>query len=245
MKILTKAGFISIVCTLILASIAGTEAHATEETMKTFLDSEVPSIWIQVNATAETQPAKNMTVVLSLTTQTDVHVDHFNIDVFGFLNGTIRILIGNITEDDFSLNETSRAYNSTFNVPDNVWDATYGEISLAYSTTLGGLELKFRKMTTSFPMTLVENTYLKDLENRFQTLNESYQYLNDSFRNLTSTFDQLNQTYWQLYNNYTSMQGSSNDLDNTRRAAILLAITTVFFVATTIYLVTRKPRNHW
>ena len=48
----------------------------------------------------------------------------------------------------------------------------------------------------------------------------------------------LNETYWGL-------KGSSNELGNTRMAVGILAITTVFFVATTLYLVMRKPKESW
>jgi len=41
------------------------------------------------------------------------------------------------------------------------------------------------------------------------------------------------------------LQGSSNELGNTRMAVGILAITTVFFVATTLYLVMRKPKESW
>jgi hypothetical protein len=36
-----------------------------------------------------------------------------------------------------------------------------------------------------------------------------------------------------------------NELDNTRRVAVILAITTVFFVATTVFMVMRKPNESW
>jgi len=48
----------------------------------------------------------------------------------------------------------------------------------------------------------------------------------------------LNETYW-------SLKGSSNELGNTRTAVGILAVTTVFFVATTLYLVMRKPKESW
>jgi hypothetical protein len=65
------------------------------------------------------------------------------------------------------------------------------------------------------------------------------------YANLTSNFEQLNQTYWELQENYTTMNGNMGELDNTRRLTTVLAITTVFFVATTVYLVMRKPKETW
>jgi hypothetical protein len=57
--------------------------------------------------------------------------------------------------------------------------------------------------------------------------------------NLTAeSLARLNETYWGL-------KGSSNELGNTRMAVAILVVTTVFFVATTIYLVMRKPKEYW
>ncbi len=48
--------------------------------------------------------------------------------------------------------------------------------------------------------------------------------------NLTAeSLARLNETYWGL-------KGGSNELGNTRTAVGILAVTTVFFVATTLYL---------
>jgi len=64
--------------------------------------------------------------------------------------------------------------------------------------------------------------------------------------NLTAeNFALLNQTYWELHENYTSLKGSIGGFDTTRTAAIVLSVTTVFFAATTVYLMMRKPKQYW
>jgi hypothetical protein len=156
--------------------------------------------------------------------------------------------MANITDNNFPLNDAlTRKYNRTFEVPQKVWDVTYGEISLTYSAKLGGLDLRFPQLTFGFTVTHVENIYLRDIEERL----ENYEHLNQTFgdcfqMNLTEeNLASLNQTYCELQQNYTSIQGSLSELENTRRAVVILAITTVFFVATTIYVVMRKPKQYW
>jgi len=248
MKKLEKTATIIILLTLTSALICITKAHALAENMKTFFDSVIPGIKIQVNATAETQPAENITTVLSLKGLTEVHIEYFNLSIFGFLCGKDKTLMANITDHDFPLNDTlTKEYNCTFKVPQEVWDITYGEISLTYSAELGGLKLGFSQLTFGFTMTYVENVYLKEVEEQLET----YEHLNQTFwecfqMNFSAeSLDSLNQTYWELQQNYTSFQGSLSELENTRRAVIILAITTVFFVATTIYMVMRKPKQYW
>jgi len=258
MKKLEKLAKISLmftIFTLTFASICVVKAQTPTENMKTFLDSEIPGIQIQVNATAETQPNQNITVMLSLKRQTSVYVEYFNLSIFGFLNGTQRIIMANITDNNFPLDDTPEIYNCTFKVPEQVWDATYGEITLTYNATytaeFGRLEIPYRNITIGFTMTYVENVYLKTIEEQLKNLNALFEQLNQTFsasfqRNLTmENLALLNRTYWELQQNYTALQGSLNELDNTRTAVTVLAITTVFFVATTVYMVMRKPKQYW
>ena len=244
-----------VVCILVLAYslVSIVKVHATEDEMKTFFDSQIPGITIQVNATTQTQPTGNLTVAVSLETQTDVGVEHFNLEVAGFLNGTVELSMLNITDDNFYLNSTSpKEYvNSTY-VPSSVWGITYGEISLSYNASVEGLVLTFPNIVTGFPMTQVENTFLEGLETQntvlqeqVKSLNDSYEQLTNLYQNLSNTFWQLNQTYVELYQNYTSVQGSLGDLDNTRRVTTVLAVTTIIFFVTTIYLVMRRPKESW
>lgn len=210
-----------------LICIAKSQAQA--EGMKTFFDSEVPGIKIQVNATAETQPTKNITVMLSLKKQTTVFVEYFNLSIFGFLNGTDEVLMANITGYNFLLNDDSKEYNRTFIVPENVWGVTYGKIVLTYNATYTiehgiSITIPYENLSIGFTVTLVENVYLKNMEEQFKS---------------------LNQTYWELQQNYTALQKSLGELDSTRQAAIALGVTTAFFVATTLYFVMRKPKQYW
>ena len=244
MRTLTRVGFIFVLCTLTLAIVSKTRAQGAEDNVKTFFDSEMPGIKIQANATAETRPTGNLTVWLSLTPQTNVYVEFFRLKVYGFLNGTDRVSIGNITGSNLP-NGTPSKYTMSFPVEEGVWGVTFGEMTLTYSISLGALELRFPNAVSGFYMTQVENTFLDSLQSQLMNLNQSYNQLNGTYYNLTSAYIQLNQTLGQLQQNYTSLQGNINELDNTRRAAVVLAITTVFFVATTVFTVMRRPKESW
>lgn len=245
MKRLAKLSLIIVVCTLTLAMVCKVAAQVPAQNVKTFFDSEMPGIKVQANATAETRPTENLTVWLLLTPQTAVYVESFELDIYGFLNGTDKVSIGNITDYSFSLNGNSTEYNMTFLVPNGVWGVTFGEVTLTYSANLGGLELRFPNTTSGFYMTQVDNTFVESLVTQLKGLNESYDQLNDTYYNLTGKYLELNQTFVQLQQNYTTLQGNMNELDNTRRVAVILAITTVFFVATTVFMVMRRPRESW
>ncbi|OGD46847.1 hypothetical protein A3K79_03705 [Candidatus Bathyarchaeota archaeon RBG_13_46_16b] len=125
-----------------------------------------------------------------------------------------------LKEDFNNLNSSFIHLNSTY------WqlDANYSQLSTSYSQ--------------------LNNTY-SELNSTYWQLNGSFSQLNSSYWELKGTYEQLNQTYWGLKLNYTDLQGSVTDLDNTRRLAAVLGVTSVFFVVTTIYLVTRRPKEPW
>ena len=234
--------------------VCGVRAQALGENVQNFLDSEMPGLRIQVNATAETQPGGTLAVWLLIMPQpeTQVHVDSFSLDVFGFLNGTEPVSIGNINDSNLP-NGTESNYIDTFTVPDGVSGVTFGKITLNYSLTYsigsgaseGSLELPFPNVVSGFYMTHVEDTLLESLQSQLKGLNDSYTQLNNNYSGLLNAYAQLNQTYLQLQQNYTSLQGSMGVLESTRSVAVVLAITTVFFVITTVLMVMRRPKESW
>jgi len=245
----------ALVTTLILISallnIAGVQAQQ-EENMETFFDSSVPAIKIQVNATAETKPTQNITFSLSLIGQGDVFVKHFNFTIYGFLRGQNKTSLYSIPDGNFTL--ANKQYQRTFRVPENVWDVTYGEITLAYTVeyTVGqGKLIMPYNITVGFSMTRIENVYLKSLEEQLANLHDVLDGLNQTFiecfgKNLTvDELLSLNQTYWQFKHEYESLKGAKSELDNVRTAMVFLAVVAVFFAATTAYLVFRRPKSYW
>lgn len=245
------------------------EAHAAGQNEKTFFDSEIHGISVQANATAETQPEGNLTVWLRVKLPQDstynVSVQLLQFEVIGFMNDTVEISIGNITGANVSLKGTETAeYSGNFSVPDWVSGATFGSIMLTnidetYPSPGGSSTTRISSATGGFYMTSVENTYLKslesqneDLETQIHVLNESVNVMNDTYNNLRASYVELNQNYnqltenySQLNQNYTTLRGSMNELDNTREVAVILGITTVFFVASTILMIVRRPRERW
>ena len=243
-KALAKLSLLFTFLSLTFTVISTGKVQAAQQ-MQTFYDSELPGIRIQINATSYTLPSNAITVSVNLMTQTNVYVDLFNVEIFGFVNGTVKMSIANITDSYFKLDSDTRTHSAVVFVPELVWGVLYGEIRITYSANLEGIQLTLPSLTSGFPMTQVENTYIENLETQLKSLNQSNNDLGQSLNNLTATFEQLNSTYYELQKNYTSAQGNAADLDNTRRLTAVLGIAAAFFVATTVYLVIRKPKESW
>jgi len=249
MKNIRKLALILIIFTLTFAPLYGVKAQQLTENMKTFFDHEIPGIKITVSATAETQPNENITVKITINPLVEVNIEYFNFSVFGFLNGTCKTMIYNMTGHNFP-------FNDTFPVPEQVWGVTCGEITLTYDVkyVIGQgptIIIPYENFKVGFDMTRVKNVYLETVEEQLRNLNSTFEQLNQTFwesfqMNLSAeNLARLNQTYWELQQNYTALRGNLNELGNTRMAVGILAVTTVFFVATTLYLVMRKPKESW
>jgi hypothetical protein len=240
---------VSVIFTMVLLALSylgNVRAQASTEALEGFLDTPVLGVRIQVNATAQARPGENITVVLVLTAEpevTEIKVQYFNLSIIGFLNGTYSTLMKSVYDANFSLDSGSRSYsrNYTFAIPEWVSGKAYGQITLSHWATYqlqtgsvinNTITVYNNASVCGFYMTDVENVYLESLQQNYQQLNQSY--------------TQLQQNYTQLQKNLTdALRGNSNSLDSARTVITVLMITTIFFVATTLYLVIRKPKEPW
>jgi len=252
--------------TLALALIRNATAQSSSE-MQTFFSKDYPGISIQVNGTRQADPGENITVGLWINcTADDVYVDYLNISFYGYRHfryGLEKTTLNFACMMNNSLlgyhNASEQDY--TMPIPNDVWDLTYAEIRLKYSIKASSPT----EYDEIFPITTMRNVLWEELEKKLEWWNETHQLLNTTYWQLNSTYElldqtfwesfqmnlstenlaYLNKTYWELQHNYTALQGSLNELDNTRSAVAALAITTVIFVATTIYMIMRKPKQYW
>ncbi len=214
---------------LALAPIENISAQNPTE-MEIFLSQKFGVIEVRFDATGETVPGENITVHLWMNSRAmDVTIVSFEFNIYGFEFGREKILLDSkmvMQNENLSVNEP-QTHNYTVSLPADVWGATYTDLHLNYTIP----NMSIPSYEHGFFTTIVRNTYLEELENTCEVLNQTYQ--------------ELNKTYWDLKQNYTSFQGNQSELENTRTVAIILGIATVFFVATTIYLIWRKPKEYW
>jgi hypothetical protein len=224
--------------------------------MRTFFYRAYAGITIRVDATNETKPNENLTVKLWYNCTADfVHVDHLNLTIYGFKEGTEEVMLNNtcaLESTPLSFNYTGE-FEVVVHVPDDVWGVACAEFYLEYS--IAGTPLQRRER---FSITAIRNVRYEELQEKYNELSEAFSHLNETFSLLNQMFWEsfgknltmdellsLNATYWELLQNYTALEGSINELNNTRVAVGVLAVTTIFFVATTVYLVMRKPKDYW
>jgi hypothetical protein len=244
MNTLQRISVLFCVIALFAFSFNLTVVRATDE-VKEFFISAMIGIEVNVDANATVKPSENITVIMTIQTKTEVHIDRIDLEVFGFTNGTEQVSLGVLSDSNFDMNNTSRRYVKVVSVPESVWGVTFGEIKLAYSVNMNQIVLRFPNVVTGFPLTPVENLLMKSLKEQVTTLNKNLSDLSQKYVDLNQSFADLNVTYWDLNQNYTAAENSLGELDNTRRLSVVLAITTVCFLATTVYIILRRPRDYW
>ena len=237
MKNVEKIGLVTIISIILFSTICNVKAEtSTTENMETFLDHEIPGIKIVVNATRETEPNKNITIIINMKPlEAKVCIEYFNFSVFGFVNGTLKTIMPlhpNVTDDNWSPS-LPYEHNFTCQISEQVWGITLGEITLNYNVTYTYPEeviTRWYNFKLVFDMTYVENIYLEQLKQIFH---------DQLGKDLTP--ENLNETLLE----YKQLKESQNELGSTRMVVGILVITTVFFAATTLYLILRKPKEYW
>jgi len=232
-----KIAAIMLLTIFALALIPKSYAQENNE-IQTFYEHDEAGLIIKVKAPLNTEPGHEINVTVSLYCYAkNLSISYLYVTVFDFKGGRQKNEIGTIT-----FVEEGVGYKPKFNqteertykleIHEDVWDVTYGEVSCKW--TFGGHTFHIR--SDGFTMTYVQNVEMERLMELLANKTEEYEMLWENYT-------RLNQTYWEEHGNKTS--AIETELSNTRLAMVILIITTVFFIATTLYLIIKKPREYW
>ena len=230
---------------LVLASalINNATVQASVENMQTFYEEEgYPGLSITIKATNETNPGGDINITIWIEcTAKNLSIEHLYLSVYGFRGGQDKVLLRNITyitKKTLDYDNVSEG-NYAVHIPNDFWYRLYAELHFQYAIK----ETSYGPYTDGFTMTDVRNVKMEELIEQLTNKTQAYEALSQNYTELNQTYTELNQTYWDLKLNKTS--GTEVQLDNTRIAMVIFIVTTVFFAATTLYLVIKKPKQYW
>jgi hypothetical protein len=127
---------------------------------------------------------------------------------------------------------------SNFTIHEQASNIVYGKLILEWTKEGTEGEVTIERKPT-FVMIYLRNSELESLRSKVPELEAKIAELKE---NVTK----LNGTLTDALNNLTDLENrSEGGLSDTRSVVTILAITTIFFAATTIYLFTRKPKEYW
>lgn len=212
-------------------------------------------VWVEYPS--ETCPNRTITVNVTVKAWTKLIVNRTQVELHTFDNLTredeLFYNIEYVSNPESllggdSLNETSYEIK----IPDYATNILYGKLILRW-TVEGTEESTTYEREPTFIMTHLRNPEVENLRSKVSKLkeenaelNENITDLNNTIADLDNTIADLNSTLTEILNNLTDVEKRyEGELSGTRSVVTILAITTIFFVATTAYLFLRKPKQYW
>jgi len=200
------------------------------------------SIEVQIEYPFETYPNRNITINVAIKALTNLIVNFTQVDLYVLHNETKEEIlfysIHHISEP--KLLKGDEWFNKTYEVfiPEYAINLVYGKLILKWTLRGTGEATSYEREL------LVLLSYLRSLE--LENLRNENAMLKENLTNLQNELTTLNNTLTELRNNLTDIQKRyEGELSGTRSTVVVLAITTVFFLATTAYLIFRKPKQYW
>jgi len=235
-----KKLMVTAILTIFVLALIPKSYTQEDNQIQTFYHHDEAGLVIEIQAPSNTIPDREINVSVSVYCYAEgISINYLIIKIFGFKEGREKLPIETITYVD--TNEGT-GYNPQYNetetqtykidIPFDVWGITYGEVSCQWK--FGGHIYNIRD--NGFVMTYVQNVKMEELKE--QLSNKAMEY-----EALWKNYTELNQTYWDLKINQTSSM--EMELSNARLAMVILIAITVFFIATTLYLMVKRPREYW
>lgn len=206
---------------------------------------------VEIKYPLEAFPNQTISVNVTIEALVNLTVNQLKIELHTFNNSTMREEVFNYLtyiekENPVPLN-SFELWNETANVtiPLHASSVVYGKLVLEWGKKgTEGWETIGREST--FIMTYLRNPELERLKSKVAELKEENAELNGNITALNDTIRELNNSLTELLNNLTKIENRyKGELSGTRSVITILAITTIFFVATTAYLFLRRPKQYW
>ena len=199
-------------------------------------------IEVRIEYPFQTYPNQNITINVTTKALTDLTVNYTRVDLYVLHNKTKdEILFHSIIHiSEPKLLNGGEWFNKTYEVtiPEYAINLVYGKLILKWTLRGTGEAESYEREL------LVLLSYLRSLE--LENLRNENAVLKGNLTKLQNELTTLNTTLTELRNNLTDIQKRyEGELSGTRSTVAVLAITTVFFLATTAYLIFRKPKQYW
>ena len=202
-------------------SFIGKSLCVTEE-LESVYYLEYGGLKIDILAPIQSNPGENISVCVNAEAITEIFVKYIRISIFGALNATNKISLGEITHLENSYFNSSYEFTYNLSIPNNmVPGLTYGILSCEWE--LMGSPQKIPE--SGFVLTYIRNVDLEHLKAEYETLNITHQSLIEEYSELESSFQE--------------------DVESTRNQNYVFIATTVIAGITVVVLLLRKPKKIW
>ncbi|MEM3735693.1 MAG: hypothetical protein QXH40_03750 [Candidatus Bathyarchaeia archaeon] len=184
---------------------------------------------------SEIYPNQTITIDVATKALTNLTISWMWIEFYTFHNSTTEeTMFYNITHILTTVTLSySQWVNGTYEVPipEYAVNVVYGRMVLKWAVS-GTEETTTYERKLTFIMGYLKSLELEKLRNEVERLEGENALLRENLTELLNNLAEIKNRY-------------EGELNGTRSTVTVLAITTIFFLATTAYLVLRKPREYW
>lgn len=242
-SVMLRTGMLSLLLLLVASVIQSASANLSNEIH--IYEYTLHDLTVRVENPLEAYPNQTMNINITAEASAKLTINYTAIELYTFSNLTM-------TDEKFDciihveeenpvlllggelLNET--CYNVT--IPEYASNIVYGKLILLW-TEKGTEESTSYRREPTFIVTYLRSPELENLRSKVSELEEENNELKGNITDLNSTLAELLDELSDIENRF------EGELSGTRNVVTILAISTVFFVATTAYLSIRKPKQQW
>jgi len=194
---------------------------------------------VEIKSPLEAYPNQTIKVNVTIKALVSLTINNVAIELYTFNDSSFGDAIYIEKENPVPL-LSGESWNGTSNVTisEQASNVVYGKLILEWKEK-GTEESTVYKREPTFIMAFLRNPELERLRNEVPELEKENTELKGNVTDLNNTLTEILNNLTEVTNRY------EGELGNTRSVITILAITTVFFVATTIYAVVRKPKQYW
>jgi len=239
MKSLKISKTLMLTMLMLLATTMMYDASAnSSDQIYTYKYTPIPNdLSVEIKNPLEAYPNQTINVNVTIQALVNLAINRVAIELYTFNDSKFGDAV--YIEKETSLS-SGESLNKTLNVTicEHASNIVYGKLILEWKKKgTEGWETIGRAPT--FIMTFLRNPELERLRNTVPELEKEN-------AELKGNVTDLNNTVTELLNNLTEIENRyEGELGGTRNAITILVIITIFFVATTMYLFIRKPKQYW
>jgi len=241
MKVLKISKSVILIMLMFLAATLIRDANTnSSDQIHTYKYTPIPNdLTVEIKNPLEAYPNQTINVNITIKALVNLTLNQVAIKLYTFNDSKFDDVIYVEKENPVSIS-SSQLLNKTSNVTihEQASNIVYGKLTLEW-TKKGSEGWETIGKEPTFIMAFLKNLELERLRSKVPELEKEN-------AELKGNVTDLNNTLTDLLNNLTDIENRyAGELGGTRSAVAILAITTIFFVATTAYLFLRKPKQYW
>jgi len=217
--------------------ICNTSANSPDK-IHTYKYIPIPNdLTVEISSPLEAYPNQTINVNITIKATVSLSINHVLIKLYSFNDS--KFYDFTYIDEAYELS-SGESWNKTCNIRINeqASNVVYGKLTLEWAK-IGTAEWETIGKEPTFIMTFLKNPKLEELESKVPELEKENTELKENLTDLNNTLNEFRENLTDVEDQY------EGELGGTRSVITILAITTVFFAATTTYLFMRKPKQYW